>query len=87
MIENRKHPRQTLDATALIEFPYLWIRQVRCIVHDIGEGGAKLQTLNASGIPSEFVLFLHGKVHDCFVRWRQDRMLGVQFMPASMRAL
>jgi hypothetical protein len=87
MLENRKHPRRCLDALGSIQFAYITIKQVGCVVQDIGEGGAKLQTLSVAGIPSEFDLEVEGVVRACFVRWRRDRMLGVQFIPASMRSL
>ncbi|TPP10873.1 PilZ domain-containing protein [Rhizobium glycinendophyticum] len=54
-----------------------------CTVRNLSAGGAKVVFENTADIPAHFRLrFEDGTSHDCEVRWRTPREVGVQFLDA-----
>lgn len=53
-----------------------------CVVRDVSQDGAMLQTTNAFLIPDRFKLFVDvdGLDTECEVRWRRGTKIGVQFL-------
>jgi c-di-GMP-binding flagellar brake protein YcgR len=52
---------------------------IRCTLIDISAGGACLEVANPERLPDHFEL-LQGKLKKrCFVVWRRDHRVGVQF--------
>lgn len=63
-----------------------------CLVRDISEQGAKLETSDVARVPDRFSLRVNGKpeLYRARVMWRDDHDLGVAFeapQPASQSAL
>ena len=56
-----------------------------CIVRDISERGARIEVSSVIGIPSEFTLLLDDRsaAPVCFVKWRNQTTLGVEFLPKT----
>ncbi|UJW73466.1 PilZ domain-containing protein [Rhizobium sp. SL42] len=51
-----------------------------CMVRNLSQAGAKVQFESTADIPADFRLrFEDGTTHDCHVRWRTPRELGVEF--------
>jgi PilZ domain len=80
-IENRKHARRDIELDVRIV-----ARDgapVRCWLCDISEGGARLATSLAPGLPDEFILELSSELRRwCRVVWRTEEEAGVRFTPA-----
>lgn len=53
-----------------------------CVVRDVSQDGAMLQTTNAFLIPDKFKLFvdIDGLDTECEVKWRRGTKIGVQFL-------
>ncbi|MDH4441072.1 MAG: PilZ domain-containing protein [Rhizobium sp.] len=52
-----------------------------CTVRNLSTHGAKVVFENTADIPHHFCLRLEdGTSHDCMVRWRTPRELGVEFI-------
>ena len=52
-----------------------------CQVLDLTKTGARLQPADNLLCPKEFALKLHhGPVHECEVKWRRGKVLGVRFL-------
>lgn len=52
-----------------------------CVVRNLSPAGAKVQFESTVDIPADFRLrFEDGTIHDCHVRWRTHRELGVEFI-------
>ena len=80
--EKRRDHRQILKYPAKIDLgdgsPLL-----PCILADISVSGAKVMVEGASKLPERFSLLLtakHDSVRRCKVMWREDNLLGLQFM-------
>ena len=53
---------------------------VKCLVRDLSNNGAKLETEIAIDCPDNFKLVLQdGPTFDCFVAWRKANLIGVSF--------
>ncbi len=53
---------------------------VKCLVRDLTNNGAKLETEIAIDCPDNFNLVLQdGPTFDCFVAWRKANLIGVRF--------
>ncbi len=53
---------------------------VKCLVKDLTNNGAKLETEIAIDCPDDFKLALQdGRTFDCFVAWRKANVIGVRF--------
>lgn len=56
-----------------------------CMVRNLSQAGAKVQFESTADIPADFRLrFEDGTTHDCHVRWRTARELGVEFTDRKM---
>jgi hypothetical protein len=54
-----------------------------CTIRNLSPIGAKVTFESTTDIPSEFRLrFDDGTTHDCAVKWRSTRELGVEFLDA-----
>ena len=78
-IEHRKEKRlRTIKAGRIIFYHDHCV--IKCLVRDLSENGAKLQTEIAIDCPDNFKLSLHeGPTFDCFVAWRKVNVIGVRF--------
>ena len=81
-IEQRKHPRNNVIATA-------WLRlkddpvPLVCVIWDVSEGGARLTVANIAAIPDEFSLSSVRSAPrgtSCRVAWRSGGQIGIQFL-------
>lgn len=53
---------------------------VKCLVRNLSNNGAKLETEIAIDCPDNFRLVLqNGPTFDCFVAWRKANLIGVRF--------
>ncbi len=89
MRNNRRNPRQKVNAQAWIETGNDARRQ-RCQVVDISQNGARLIVEDVEGTPDSFKLLLSRfghPCHRCCVVWKRDNEVGVEFLaaPASER--
>ena len=81
-IEQRKHPRSNVSATAWLRLKNNPVPLV-CVLLDVSEGGARLTVANIAVIPDEFSL---SSVRDaqrgtsCRVTWRSHGQIGIQFL-------
>lgn len=78
MDDQRKHPRVTKFDLATINTGW-W--QAECIVHDLSEGGARLQVLDPKRLPSRFELIFTtgGAARWCRLIWQKSFEAGVAF--------
>jgi hypothetical protein len=56
-----------------------------CLVHDLSNGGARLNLPDAAALPERFTLYLaarRGGPRECRVVWRTNRAVGVEFLPS-----
>lgn len=54
-----------------------------CMIRNLSPLGAKVTFESTTDIPREFRLrFEDGTTHDCAVKWRRERELGVEFLDA-----
>lgn len=54
-----------------------------CMIRNLSPIGAKVSFESTVDIPGEFRLrFEDGTTHDCSVKWRNPRELGVEFLDA-----
>ena len=57
---------------------------ISCVVRNMSPAGALILVSTVSGIPSEFKLDIEGqRSRDCFVKWRDNFKLGVEFFPTQ----
>ena len=78
--ENRVHPRtRALKAgRAIVAGGF---STFDCTVRNLSYKGAKVQFESTVDIPTDFRLrFEDGTTHDCHVRWRTPREMGVEFL-------
>ena len=56
-----------------------------CLIRDLSDGGARVTLTDGRRIPSEVVLsFDDGRpARHCFVKWRRDGLLGMQFIDSQ----
>jgi hypothetical protein len=61
---------------------------VECTIRDISEDGALLRMPASVTVPQRVLLWVErtNAIHDCEVRWRKGRMVGVQFTDVCGRA-
>jgi hypothetical protein len=54
---------------------------MECQVLDLTKAGARVKPVDILLCPNAFTLKLHhGPVHDCEVKWRKGKILGVRFL-------
>lgn len=54
-----------------------------CMIRNLSPVGAKVTFESTADIPSQFRLrFDDGTTHDCAVKWRGEREMGVEFLDA-----
>ena len=81
MFSDRKHDRQSLSYPGWIAVQGSTTLSP-CTIEDASAGGAKLLVKDPGGLPDQFKLFLSPTAktaRDCFVRWRKEDSVGVQF--------
>jgi len=61
---------------------------VECIIRNISEDGALLSLIVAVPLPRVVLLWEQqtGKFYECGVKWRKDRMVGVNFIDVRQRS-
>lgn len=78
--EKRRAKRQPIFVSATIA---LQANQTQaCMVHDISETGARIETARLEAVPDRFTLLLTPQGfprRECRVVWRRDGFLGVTF--------
>ena len=52
-----------------------------CTLADISQTGARLNIAQGSELPAEFTLVLGGAQRKCRMVWRNDKQIGVRFLP------
>lgn len=59
-------------------------KSIDCNVTDLSSSGAKLETEQASSLPSKFNILIKGsgkaRKHKCSKRWQDGNMVGVEFL-------
>lgn len=79
--DKRKSPRRPIRYNA-------WVvrghgkRRLRCVVHDVSTGGARLEIKKADELPDAFMLMLTGGGEAsrwCRTVWRSKDQIGVHF--------
>jgi hypothetical protein len=85
--ENRRAERKLLQKPVQVATGFG--ANVKCVMKDISQTGARLDVASGGSAPDVFLLILgHGLERWCQVVWRADHELGVQFIspPASIAA-
>jgi hypothetical protein len=59
---------------------------VECIIRNISEDGALLSLIVSVPLPRVVLLWDTGKLYECAVKWRRDRMVGVHFTDVCARS-
>ena len=61
---------------------------VECIIRNISEEGALLSLIVSVPLPRVVLLWEQqtGKLYECGVKWRKDRMVGVHFTDVCARS-
>lgn len=80
--ERRRQPRiRTLKAgRAIVAGGY---STFDCMIRNLSPLGAKVTFESTTDIPAQFRLrFGDGTTHDCAVKWRSPREIGVEFVDA-----
>jgi hypothetical protein len=78
--EQRLQPRRNTMIIAVAVFDGGRTR-LDCVIRDLSDGGAKLEFATVRGVPQTFDLMVPGhRPHQCRVRWRALKEMGVQFM-------
>lgn len=55
-----------------------------CMIRNLSPLGAKVSFESTADIPAQFRLrFEDGSIHDCAVKWRSPREIGVEFADAA----
>jgi hypothetical protein len=86
-MKTRNEARQRKVTRAVIRFEG-GRGEAECILRDVSADGAEILVATTFGIPSEFRLFVGDEPERaCFVRWRQARRLGVQFLSPALASL
>jgi PilZ domain len=80
--EKRKAARRTLGYPAKIDARDGTPLHA-CVLFDVSQTGAKLVAQTTCDIPDEFMLLLGQAFRKCRVVWRNDRQLGVTFLPTG----
>jgi PilZ domain len=75
----RKVPRRNVRYPARIDA--IDGSALPCMLVDISQTDARLLATGTDQIPGEFTLLLGSAVRTCRVVWRNERQLGVQFLP------
>ena len=75
---SRKTPRRRVLDTGLIRFGD---HSVSCVIRNLSEIGAALDTAPQSDIPDQFTLIVvrKRKIYSCTVVWRKGARVGVSF--------
>jgi hypothetical protein len=79
--EQRKNPRRPIRYNAWVVLGHRK-RRLRCIVHDVSVGGARLEITKAEELPDAFMLMLTGSGEAsrwCRAVWRTSDQIGVHF--------
>lgn len=76
----RAHPRENTGDLAELIID-LTGRKIICLVHNISEGGAKVEC-SASRLPKRLILNYNAKNirKACRVKWTKDNMAGLEFV-------
>ncbi len=80
--ERRRHPRlRSLKAgRAILPGGH---STFDCMIRNLSPVGARVTFESTADIPTQFRLRLEdGTTHDCAVKWRRERELGVEFLDA-----
>jgi hypothetical protein len=61
---------------------------LRCVITDMSEGGARASTANCGLVPSRVFLLIEktGDIFECESRWRGDEGVGLSFIDSPGRA-
>jgi PilZ domain len=81
-VESRKSPRRTLGYPGKIDARDGTPLHA-CVLFDVSQTGAKLIAQTAAEIPYEFTLLLGKTFRKCRVVWKNDRQMGVRFLPLA----
>jgi hypothetical protein len=80
--ERRRQPRLRALKAARVIFPGGY-STCDCTIRNLSPVGAKVTFESTATIPASFRLrFEDGTTHDCAVKWRTQRELGVEFLDA-----
>ncbi|MEM1198173.1 MAG: PilZ domain-containing protein [Pseudomonadota bacterium] len=80
-LDRRSSPRERTFRIANIAMK-MRRHHVPCVIRDISEGGARIQTPHAKEVPDYFELLNGDQKLDtwCEVRWRKGDQIGVRFL-------
>ena len=80
--ERRKHARVQWVMSGEIAAANNHGQTVRCLVHDLSEGGARLTMIDAGRLPNTFKISVGPgePFHDCRVVWGSQRAVGIAFL-------
>jgi hypothetical protein len=86
MTEQRRKARRRTIKGGTISFPH---GLVECVVRNVSETGACLETSNANGVPDDFRLIIkpENTTRTCHVEWRSPGRIGVSFSPKPSPSL
>jgi len=80
--EQRRAVRRTVRYPARVDAGDSSPAQV-CILSDISQTGARIAGVAIPHLPGEFILLLGTVRRKCSVVWRNDKEMGVRFLPAE----
>jgi hypothetical protein len=79
MEDHRKSPRHRTFKGGTISFDR---GVLECVIRNLSQTGAMLETRDASAVPEEFALIIKPEIlrRSCKVMWRDEKLIGVRFV-------